>query len=195
MPRSLMAVLLLVGLILPGLADEPAKKPEPKKDSPGGSEDQMDKDAGRTLKDVFKQLVKQMGFQPRGNRNGAGFGRLPVAMAEARLGAGVEKPSDVLANRFELPKGQGIVLQEVRADSAAAKAGMTTNDILLEVNGKPVPSDPQDFAKMIEDLKARTPVDAIVLRKGQKETIHGLTLPEPDAALNNRLNRWNGRIR
>src|SRR5262249_16643708 len=38
-----------------------------------------------------------------------------------------------------------------------------------------------------------TPIEAIVLRQGQKETIKGLTLPEPER--NARLNRWNGRMR
>src|SRR6185369_5532125 len=41
-----------------------------------------------------------------------------------------------------------------------------------------VSSDPREFAKLLEGIKAKEEVEAIVLRKGKKETVKGLTLPE-----------------
>jgi hypothetical protein len=49
---------------------------------------------------------------------------------------------------------------------------------LLEIDGQTVPSDPQEFTKMVREIKAKTPVDAVVLRKGKKTTVKGLSLPE-----------------
>src|SRR5439155_21475502 len=68
------------------------------------------------------------------------------------------------------------------ADSAAAKAGMKAHDILLEINGKVVPDDTTEFLKIMNEIKADKPVDAVVLRKGKKETLKGLSLPEAKEA-------------
>jgi BlaR1 peptidase M56/PDZ domain len=100
---------------------------------------------------------------------------------DVRLGAEVEKPSDTLVEQLELPKDQGLIVREVTPDSAAAKAGLKPHDILLEVNDKAVSSDPEEFRKALESIKADTPVDAVVLRKGKKETIKGLSMPEAKA--------------
>jgi hypothetical protein len=99
-----------------------------------------------------------------------------------RLGVVAQKPSDALVDQLDLPKGQGVVIEKVLPDSAAAKAGLKPNDILLEVHGKPVPSKTADLAKMLEEIKADTAVDVVVLRKGKKETIKGVKLPEAKAA-------------
>jgi len=70
----------------------------------------------------------------------------------------------------------------VTPDSAAAKAGLKPHDILLELDGKPVPSSPDEFRKALDAIKADKPVDAVVMRKGKKETVKGLSLPEAKAA-------------
>ena len=48
----------------------------------------------------------------------------------------------------------------------------------MEFNGKSVPDDTQEFVKILEGIKPNTSVDAVVLRKGKKETIKGVSLPE-----------------
>ena len=125
-------------------------------------------------------------------QNGVGFGDgfgvgLPpgfpgASPQDVRLGVSVEKPGDTLAEQLELPKDQGLVIRDVTAESAAAKAGLKAHDILLELDGKAVSSDPAEFRKTVEGIKADTPVDAVVLRKGRKETVKGLSLPEAKAA-------------
>ncbi len=107
-------------------------------------------------------------------------GRLPGFLQDdGRLGAALEIPAPILVDQLDLPRGQGLVISAVNADSAAAKAGIKANDILLELNGKAVPSEASEFAKLLEGIKAKTPVGAVVLRKGKKETIKELTLPVP----------------
>src|SRR5262249_17763335 len=52
-----------------------------------------------------------------------------------RLGVRLEKPSKTLVAQLGLPAGKGQVLLDIREGSAAAKAGLKSNDILLELAG------------------------------------------------------------
>ncbi len=95
-----------------------------------------------------------------------------------RLGVRIAPPSPVLADQLSLPRSQGLVIEAVTPDSPAGKAGLKPHDILLSFNGKPVSSNPLEFAEQIRDAKADTPVEVVVVRKGKQETVKGLTLPE-----------------
>jgi hypothetical protein len=158
----------------------------------------LDPDQMKQMQEQMKQLNDLLRKQMRNGGGGGifinpmlpggGLPGLPGAARgavprpeEGRLGVRVGKPSDAMIDQLDLPKGQGVVIEDVTADSAAAKAGMKTHDILLELNGKPVPSDAQEMAKLVREIKADTPVDALVLRKGRKETLKGLKLPEAKA--------------
>jgi membrane-associated protease RseP (regulator of RpoE activity) len=107
----------------------------------------------------------------------------PSRTLDARFGAILQTPDATLAEQLDLPRGQGVVLGTVLPDSAAAKAGLKVHDVLLEMNGKPVSSNLDEFARQAEQIKADTPVDVVVLRKGKKETVKGLKLPEAPAPL------------
>lgn len=96
----------------------------------------------------------------------------------ARLGARVEPVSATLAEQLELPPGHGLVVREVIADSAAAKGGLKLHDVLLEFNGKAVPNRVDDFARLMTDIKPDAAVDMVVVRKGKKETLKDVKLPE-----------------
>lgn len=97
---------------------------------------------------------------------------------EGRLGAQVEQPSPALVDQLDLPKGQGLVVDNVMPESPAAKAGLKPHDILLEVGGKVVSSNVDDFVRDLGEMKSDKPVDVVVLRKGKKETLKALSLPE-----------------
>ena len=130
-------------------------------------------------REMMRRMMEQQranGFANPFNPGFPGFGP-----QDGRLGVTVEKPSDALVDQLELPKDQGLVIHDVTADSPAAKAGLKPNDILLELAGKPVANDPNELRKVVEGVKADTPVDAVVMRKGKKETIKGLSLPEAKA--------------
>src|SRR5262249_44674657 len=123
------------------------------------------------------------GGMPGGGFGGfaGGFPRfpgLPGMFDNNRLGARIEQPSPVLLHQLDLPKDKGIVLNEVKADSAAAKAGIKSLDILLELGGKAVPSKLPEFIKVLNDIKKDEAVEAVVIRKGKREAIKGLKLPE-----------------
>ena len=150
----------------------------------------------QAMDDFARALQQQRGFgRLPGVRALPGTGRTP-ASHEGRLGAMVEMPTPTLVDQLDLPKEQGIVVNDVLPDSAAAKAGLKAHDILLEMDGKAVPSKLDDFVKQLDDIKPNTPVDAVVLRKGRKETVKGISLPEmpkdvPNPARNARGARRN----
>jgi membrane-associated protease RseP (regulator of RpoE activity) len=105
----------------------------------------------------------------------------PGARVENRLGAVLQQPNQTLVEQLELPDKQGLVLKTVKPGSAAAKAGLKANDILLELAGKPVPSNVDGFLQQLNAIKKDTAVDAVVMRKGKKETVKGIKLGEVPA--------------
>jgi beta-lactamase regulating signal transducer with metallopeptidase domain len=111
-------------------------------------------------------------------REGAVIRKLE-APGSGRLGVRVEKPDPVLADQLDLPKGQGLVVREVVPGSAAAKAGLKANDILLDVDDKTVPDDAGEFANMVRGLKEGKHT-IVVLRKGRKEKLEGVVLARAD---------------
>jgi hypothetical protein len=118
-------------------------------------------------------------FPPLG---GGGLPARGTSVQEARLGAKLSEPTPALVDQLDLPKGQGLVLEEVGANSAAAKAGLKANDIILELNGKAVSRKKEDFEKALAEVGADKAVDVVVMRKGRKETLKGLKLPDAKAA-------------
>jgi BlaR1 peptidase M56/PDZ domain len=150
----------------------------------------LSEDQAKLFREQFEQMHKMMqqmheGFPgarlPGGVMPFPQFpqfqGRL-ARQGEVRLGVRVQKPSETLAEQLDLPQNQGLIIEDVQDNSAADKAGLKKHDILLEMAGKPVPSDPQAFVQMLKDIKPDTKVDAVVMRKSRRETIKGLTLPK-----------------
>jgi hypothetical protein len=109
-----------------------------------------------------------------------GFGK--TSAAEFRLGARLEPPGDALVEQLDLPAGQGQTVTKVTPGEPADRAGVQPHDILLEVDGNPVPSDPTALTRFVADIKAKVPVDVVVLHKGAKKKLPGLTLAEAPAA-------------
>jgi hypothetical protein len=101
--------------------------------------------------------------------------------AETRLGVRLSPPTETLAEQMDLPREQGVVLTEVLPNTPADKAGLRSHDVLLELDGKPVPRTIAAVVRMISDLKANTPVEALVLRKGQQQKVKIASLPEARA--------------
>jgi hypothetical protein len=152
---------------------------------PGLAEEhvRMMREQAKEMRRALQQMQQGLPLGGMGGGWGGGMAAFPGAnrAQQSRLGVRLEKPSPTLADQLDLPEGQGLVVEEVRPDSAAARAGIKTHDILLELNGKPVPSQAEDFRKLLNEVKANTPVPAVVLRKGKKEAIKALSLPEARA--------------
>jgi membrane-associated protease RseP (regulator of RpoE activity) len=169
----------------------------------GGLSDEQRKELTERMKQMgkmFQQMQKQQGGFPGGDGlfgpGGLGGGmplfpaiplgpnaRRATSAQESRLGAKLGEPSAALIDQLDLPKGQGMVLQEVGPNSPAAKAGLKANDILLEVDGKPVSTAKGEFDRTLADVKADQAVEVVVMRKGKKETLKGLKLPEAARAV------------
>jgi len=185
--RHLMTALVLTAAFAMVGATVRADDVKPKVDDPkkadGDVQKQLD-DLRKQVDEMHKQLDdirRLLGAAPPPNPNPNPGGERPrtgPAPGQGRLGVFVDRPSDVLVEQLSLKKDQGLVVQEVRPDSPAAKAGLKQYDILLEVGGKPIPSEVGEFTRMLGDVKADTPVDLVILRKGKQETIKGVTLPE-----------------
>jgi beta-lactamase regulating signal transducer with metallopeptidase domain len=101
-----------------------------------------------------------------------------VRSVPAHLGVQLAPPGPTLADQLDLPRGLGMVVVAVVPDSAAAKGGIKPNDVLLMVAGKQVMDEPGSIARILASLKPGAPFEVVVLRKGKKETLKGLTLAE-----------------
>jgi hypothetical protein len=106
---------------------------------------------------------------------GGGFGRRP---GSPRFGVAVSPVTEALAEQLDLPTGRGVVVVQVIPGSAAEKAGVKKNDVVLTFAGQEIGGDVTKFAGAVEKAKAGEKVEVVVLRKGKKQTLRGIELPE-----------------
>jgi hypothetical protein len=157
--------------------EEPAS-PKPAAPAVPQNPRNLDNDVRRQVELQLQQVERQLEQARARAQARRQFGVAPRFLdIDGRLGATLEKVHPVLVDQLDLPRGQGLVIRAVKVEAAAANAGLKSNDILWELNGKPVPDDMREFARLLGDIQAKTPVGAVVLRKGQKETIKELMLP------------------
>jgi serine protease Do len=114
---------------------------------------------------------------------GIGFA-VPINMAkniyeQLKAGKKVERgllgvmPNDMdadMAKAFGLEDSRGVVISEVEPDSAADKAGIEHNDVILELDGQPVTSG-NELRNKIAMLTPGTKVKILLWRNGQKRTV------------------------
>jgi C-terminal processing protease CtpA/Prc len=85
------------------------------------------------------------------------------------IGVMLNPVDDALRAHLELPEGQGQIATQVVGGSPAAKAGVKTHDILLEMGGKPIDS-PETLIAQVQASKGKaTPLK--LLRAGKPLTI------------------------
>jgi len=101
----------------------------------------------------------------------------PPVPQESRLHARLEQPSLAISAQLKLGKGQGVVLTTIRKGGTLEKAGFRDNDILIQLNGKPVPSELKALRALLVEIMPDTAVPAIVMREGEQESIKELKLP------------------
>ncbi len=134
----------------------------------------------RRMQQAQEEMRRAMMARARLGQRGFGPRALPPVTnrQDGRLGAMIDRPTATLIDQLDLPEGQGVILQQIITDSPAEKAGMKAHDILLELNGKKVPSDPDEVIKQVNDIAGAKAITAVVMRKGKKETIKDIKLPE-----------------
>jgi hypothetical protein len=189
-----MAAAVCLGLLVVSLTPAQEPLPEPVDDqAPPDVEEYLKRlppDTPPEKREQYRQMIKQYLEQLKQRPDGFPMGGPPMGgfpmggppgfrnPGLSRLGADVHTPPASLVEQLDLPKGQGLLLGEVRNGTAAAKAGLKTHDVLLEVDGKAVPRDLKEFGQSLSKIKEDTPVNVTILRKGMKETIKGLSLPK-----------------
>ncbi len=149
----------------------------------GGFPADMDKmireiqEMNRRQLERFQQMQRNGGiinFMPGDFGRGFPFGQ----PGNGRLGISIETPSEVLVDQLNLPPRTGMVVRSVRVGSAADKAGLKTNDIIVEMNGKSVADDPITFSRTVQNLDQKAPFSMTIIRKGKREKVDNIKLPE-----------------
>ncbi len=98
--------------------------------------------------------------------------------ANDRLGVYVEAVPEQVREFLGLTDGSGLRVQSVVDDSVAAKAGIETGDILLQVAGHKIGAV-EDVRAALGTIDPGKPFDIEVNRRGVAKTLHGT---RPDAA-------------
>jgi len=105
-------------------------------------------------------------------------------VTRARLGILPQDVTPNIARQFGVKDSQGALVGEVEPASPAAKAGLKTGDIILEVNARPV-YDANQLRNMISSMQPDSKVNLKVWRDGAQQTLP-VTLGElsPETARN-----------
>ena len=86
------------------------------------------------------------------------------------LGVTIQDLSPDLADQFHLKATKGAIITDVTGDSPAAKAGLKSDDIIEELDGRPV-ADSRALGFAVAALAPGREVPLKVLRDGKEETI------------------------
>ncbi len=125
-------------------------------------------------------------------RLGALFSDLDIDLASAehfRIGVTLSEADDTLRQQLRLATGEGLVVTEVVADSAAAQAGLQVNDVLTMLDGKRL-TTVEAINAQIQELKDKS-VELRLLRGGKETTIQLAARKTEEAAFTDRpLVHW-----
>ncbi len=106
------------------------------------------------------------------------------------LGVTIQPVNADLAQAFKLPSTEGALIGDVSPDSPGAKAGLQKGDVVVGLDGRPVP-DPEDLRLRISQMAPGTAVKLDVIRDAQKKQMSATLMELPDnieTAGNNRGN-------
>jgi serine protease Do len=86
------------------------------------------------------------------------------------LGIALRDVNAKIAEAFGLETTEGVIIADVIKDSAAEKAGIRKNDVLVEFNGKAIKSASRLLISVAE-LRPGTQAEVVVLRDGQRQNL------------------------
>jgi serine protease Do len=86
------------------------------------------------------------------------------------IGVQIQPVTADIADSMGLKKAAGALVAEPQPDSPAAKAGITSGDIITSVNGKPV-HDARELARMIGAMAPKTTVKLGLVHQGEEKTV------------------------
>lgn len=100
-------------------------------------------------------------------------GRTPL------LGISAEDLSGQLGAYFGAPESGGILVREVRAGTAADKAGLKAGDVIIKIDSKPV-SSLGDLRQQLRDKSDEKSVSLGIVRKGSEMSVSiAIEKPQP----------------
>lgn len=94
------------------------------------------------------------------------------------LGVNIQNINDELAKSLELEQRSGVIVSNVRQGSAADKAGVKRNDLILAINGDKI-EDSNVLRNKVASSSPGSTIKLTVLREG-KEVVLDVTLDEFD---------------
>jgi len=86
------------------------------------------------------------------------------------MGIGISDVTPENSRFFDLSKSEGALVTQVEPDSPAAKAGLKNGDVIVGLDGKPVP-DSGELQVQVGQKQPGTTVHLDIMRNGKNETI------------------------
>jgi serine protease Do len=122
-------------------------------------------------------------FSPTGGNVGIGFS-IPSKLAQnivqqiitngsverGWLGVGIQEVTPDIAASLNMPSAKGALVNQVTADSPAARAGVRERDLILAFGDREI-THLQDLTQAVADTKAGTTRDLRILRDGRQQTL------------------------
>jgi len=88
----------------------------------------------------------------------------------AFLGVGIQPVTSELSKQFGLSSVTGAVVTEVKPESAAAKAGLETGDVIVEFDKQAV-AGPRELQNLVERAASDQKHDLTIMRNGEKKAM------------------------
>jgi serine protease Do len=106
-------------------------------------------------------------------------------VSRGMLGVGVQTVTANLAQSLGMQQPHGVMVNSVTPGGPAAKAGLKTGDIILEMNGQPV-NDPNILRNEVAGSAPGSPVTLTILRNGAQQQVQvqlGTWTPQAEAGI------------
>jgi serine protease Do len=114
-------------------------------------------EAAVTVADRAKLFASRLGEQEENGEESA--------PKQSKLGVNIRPLTPEMADRLNVPAGQGVVVQDVKPGSFADDVGLTRGDVILEINKQKVNSE-EDFDRIQSGLKSGQDVVFLVRQRG-----------------------------
>jgi len=138
------------------VADIAARKPGSKVDL-GYYRNGKKEQASVTVADRAKLFASRLGDEEEGSEESA--------PKQSKLGVTIRALTPDMADRLNVPSGQGVVVQDVKPGSFGDDVGLTRGDVILEINKQKVNNE-EDFDRVQASLKSGQDVVFLVRQRG-----------------------------
>ncbi len=116
-----------------------------------------------------RRLAEQLGADKQLRHLDDALARMREVRTEkgAWLGVGVNKPSETLVAQAQLPRGVGLVVNQVMPSSPAAEAGLKEHDVLHKLNDQ-ILVNPEQLSVLVRTHKPGDSIQLTVIRGGEQ---------------------------